>query len=62
MKKNPIIREVCGTTKGWNQHQLNGEEQCRPCLDAKAKYQQEWRLRTGRTKHKLVPLNQEEAA
>lgn len=62
-KKNPVHRpEKCGTTAGWNAHQRNGEAQCDPCKGAKAKYTTEWRRRTGRTKHKLVPLTQEEAA
>ena len=61
-KKNPVIREKCGTTAGWNSHQYHGEVQCPPCLQAKAEYTTEWRRKTGRTKFKLVPLTQEEAA
>lgn len=61
-KKNPIIRDVCGKTAGWNQHQANGESQCPPCQQAKTDYTREWRHRTGRTKRRLVPVNQEVSA
>ena len=61
-KKNPVIREKCGTPAGWNAHNYYGETQCAPCLRAKADYMQDWRLRTGRTKYKLVHINQGEAA
>ena len=55
-----MLRDKCGTTAGWNQHEREGEAQCAPCLGAKAKYQREWRLRTGRTKYKLVRLTETE--
>jgi hypothetical protein len=59
-KKNPVHREEkCGTTKGWNAHQFNGEYQCDPCKQAKTDYTREWRRRTGRTKYTLVPINWE---
>jgi hypothetical protein len=60
-KKPPELRDICGTTAGWNQHQVNGEDKDEKCLKAKAEYQQDWRLRTGRTKFKMVPLQQEES-
>lgn len=62
-KKNPVIRDKCGTTAGWNAHQRNGEAQCAPCKKAKAEYTTQWRRRTGRTKYYLVRINElEEAA
>lgn len=57
-KKNPVHRpDKCGTTKGWNQHQRQGEYQCDDCKQAKTDYTREWRRRTGRTKFTLVPIN-----
>ena len=61
-KKNPVIRDICGTTKGWNAHQRNGEETCSPCRQSKTDYTRDWRHRTGRTKSRLVPINQEASA
>lgn len=61
-KKNPIIRENCGTTKGWNAHMRNGEKTCGDCRKAKTEYTKLWRRRTGRTKSTLTPINLEEAA
>jgi hypothetical protein len=59
-KKNPVIREVCNSTAGWNQHQRNGEEQCAGCQQAKTTYTRNWRYRTGRVKTRLVPIKQKE--
>lgn len=62
-KKNPVYREgKCGTTKGWNAHQVNGESQHPECQKAKTDYTREWRHRTGRTKRRLVTVNQEATA
>lgn len=61
-KKNPVIRDKCGSTKGWNAHQRNGEFQCPRCKKAKTDYTRDWRYRTGRTKFQLVPVNQEASA
>jgi len=61
-KKNPVIREKCGSTAGWNAHQYHDEAQCAGCSQAKTDYTREWRRKTGRTKFKLVALTQEEAA
>jgi 5-methylcytosine-specific restriction endonuclease McrA len=34
MKKPPVIREFCGTTKGYRKHKNNGEDKCPPCIEA----------------------------
>lgn len=32
-----------GTYKGWNQHQVLGDEMCDPCRTAATKYMRNWR-------------------
>jgi 5-methylcytosine-specific restriction endonuclease McrA len=34
MKKEPVIRDICGTTSGYRKHKNSGEDKCSLCVEA----------------------------
>lgn len=41
--KPTITRDICGTHKGYRKHYRQGEERCRPCVDAFNAYHRTYR-------------------
>ena len=43
-----------GTYRGWNAHRRRGETPCQECKSAQARYNRDWRARTGRTRGEFI--------
>jgi len=48
--------DKCGTYAGYNQHNKDGTPVCDECRAAATAYMADWRRRTGRITHELVPV------
>ena len=53
---NSLTDPRCGTYNGYRAHRRRNEEACEDCKRANADYNREYRVRTGRTTHALVPI------